>query len=123
MNFFKRKKIKLSLIDDYIKILLIENFFNNPFESINCSKLFFETKNLSQTLKNKYDNLLNQLKLNDLSLLILKKELKENNNLYQHEKTHNFTSLEKTLFQTKFKLDEISNNLTNKIKRLKVSAV
>lgn len=90
MITFKRKKITLSLIDDYIKILVIKNFINNNFNQHNLSKSSLETLKITTYLNNiledTYNKIFHQLKVDTLSLLILKKELKKSNSLFLQNK-------------------------------------
>ena len=90
-----KNKIKLSLIEDYIKIVLIKNFYSNSFDDIDLSaesrKLLDNCKKLNQLLLSTYELLLDKLNLNDISLDILKQELKQNNLMFLREKTDNFS--------------------------------
>lgn len=121
MMYFKRKKIKLSLIDDYVKILLIKNFLNNSFENVKLTNItaLKQTKELNLKLDEIYNQLFFKLKLNDLSLLILKKELKNNNILYLKEEQNSFLTLENTIQKTYLILNDIFENLNKKLKFFK----
>ena len=112
-----KNKIKLSLIDDYIKIVLIKNFLNNSFSAFELNKEQTDQINHSKTLvcllDKTYNSIFDKLKLNDLSFEILKKELSQNNILF--------------LRTTASKLNQIlnSNNLTLNIilKNLKIKLI
>ena len=60
-----KNKLKLSLIDDYIKIILIKNFYNNSFKNFNINEntlsIMTETKQLNKSLEKFYDYLLTKL--------------------------------------------------------------
>ena len=107
MLCFKKNKIKLSLIEDYISLILFKNFFNNDFTFINTdkNKLYKSQAKLNSLLK-LYENAFLKLKMNDLSLLILKKELKRNNYLYSQEQKSNFSTIH-------FTVEKINNKLTS----------
>lgn len=123
MQYFKRKKVKLSLIDDYIKIIIVNNFYKNP---INQNILDNDTINLinkikliSENLKIKYDEIFEKLKLNDLSLLILKKELHSNNSIYNSFLKSNFNNIQPTLIKIESTLKNILSDFQAKAMFLK----
>lgn len=118
----RKNKIKLSLVDDYIKIIIIKNFFNNQIENIstNCFDLLKSTQNLDIMLEKIFENLFEQLKMNDSSLALLKKELKENNSLFLTLKRNNFSDLEKTLKTSNNLLINIMENLKKKTQSLRL---
>lgn len=64
------QKLKLSLIDDYIKLLKIDKALieMNGYNGIDCVQV-------NEKLKNSYENLLFKYGLMDISLLVLKKEI------------------------------------------------
>lgn len=111
MKYFKRKKIKLSLIDDYVKIILINNLYKNSIECLVLNdeilNLIINIKNLSTHLKCEYDKIFEKLKLNDVSLLILKKELNLNNSLFNSLNTTDSKFIHSTLT----KIDETLKNI------------
>lgn len=120
MKFTKRKELELSLIDDYIKIIIARNFFDNMFNSnISEHKNFQNTKLLTQNLEKIYDLILKKLNLDNLSLLILKKELKTNNSLYLIEKNNNFINTIETTNKIFDVLQSIECSVANKIKHFK----
>ena len=125
MKIFKRNKVKLSLIDDYINILLVENFFNNDIDIKNfkttTQEKYEKLKTLTSTLKSNYDKVFESLKLNDLSLLILKKELKNNNSFFQNVKQNNFELLDRKLDKTLKFLTKIFTCFCEKIHFLKLN--
>ena len=124
MLIFKKNKIKLSLIEDYISILFIKNFFENDFSSIPLSDqdkdIFLETKKQTNSLFIIYESVFKRIKMYDLSLLILKKELKDNNILYAQTQNKNFHNISQTINQFKQKLIQITNSLIGKQKLLKL---
>lgn len=122
----KKSKIKLSLIEDYIKIMLANNFFNNDFDhtlSENQMILFNETKKLDAELKILFEYILNQLKLNDNSLQVLNQQLQKNNNLFNLEKQNCFSNLTNTLFMLNDELKKLKHNLKNKLNTLNFEVV
>lgn len=124
MLIFKKNKIKLSLIEDYISIFFIKNFFENDFSSIPLSDqdkdIFLETKKQTNSLFIIYESVFKRIKMYDLSLLILKKELKDNNILYAQTQNKNFHNISQTINQFKQKLIQITNSLIGKQKLLKL---
>ena len=74
-----KNKAKLSLIEDYIKIILINNYFNKTCNFKNSLRLNVIKEQVFK-LKCCYEFLFNELKFDSLSILILKKELK--NSIY-----------------------------------------
>lgn len=124
MLIFKKNKIKLSLIEDYISIFFIKNFFENDFSSIPLSDqdkdIFLETKKQTNSLFIIYESVFKRIKMYDLSLLILKKELKDNNILYAQTQNKNFHNISQTINQFKQKLIQITNSLIEKQKLLKL---
>ncbi|MBR4999008.1 MAG: hypothetical protein IKY10_03925 [Clostridia bacterium] len=118
----KNKKIKLSLIDDYIKIILIKNFLNNSFSAFEldqeCVKELNYSKQLLATLENTYNQLFVKLKLKDLSFDILTKELEQNNSLFLNTTSLN---LNKTITNNSLTLNTILNNLKFKLEHLKLN--
>lgn len=118
---FYRKKIKLSLIEDYIEIKKIENFFLNSFVNIQFDKnIFNNCKNLNLQLLKLYNSLFESLKMNDLSLLILKKELKNNNYLFNNLKLKKFKEIDQTILKLTIGLNRIFQNLLTKLEQLKI---
>lgn len=105
MLYFRKKRIKLSLIEDYIKLQLANKLFDNSTKK-------------SQTINNLidfYEDLFVKLKMNDLSILILKKELNTTNfsSLNINQKLEIFNSYNSFL-------NNIVLNLKNKLKILKI---
>lgn len=120
MRLTKRKELKLSLIDDYVKIVIAKRFFSNMFNSnIADHQIFQSTRTLTKNLEKIYDLILKKLKLNNLSLLILKKELKTNNSLYLIEKNNNFINTLETTNKIFDVLKSIECSVANKIKYFK----
>ena len=120
-----KKKVKLSLIDDYIRIVLIENFYNNSFEMFeldeDLTNTINKTKSVNCELKEIYEKLFEVLKLNDISLLVLKKELQINNNLYKKTLNKGILNLIEVLNRNFLELSIIKLNLNKKLQTLKLS--
>ncbi len=117
----RKNKIKLSLIDDYCKIVTIENFFKNwfplKFFDDNLSKQIQLT---NQNLKNFYEKLFCELMLNDCSLILLCSQLKSNNQLFQISKKNNFENLHSFIKVTNEAQQQILSNLKEKLLKLKI---
>ena len=124
MKLFKKRQIKLSLIDDYVQILLIHNFLQNKFEKCEFDNdliiLLEELKQININLKSNYEKLIQFVKLDDISFLLLKRELKDNNHIFLLEKRNNFSFILKTIIIMKNKMLEISGNLNEKLKKLNI---
>ena len=121
MLYFKKSKIKLSLIEDYIEIMKIENFFSNSFVDIEFDKsIFKKCYNLNCKLSKAYNKLFESLKMYDLSLLILRKELKHNNVIYNNLQLNNFKDINQTLLLLLSSLNQTFKNLLPKLKQLKI---
>ena len=123
MSNIRRNKVKLSLIDDYIQIYLINNFCLSVEKIKLTDEQFFllnENKLACSKLNENYLYLFEKLKLKDLSLNLLLKDLKDNNMMFQKEKNNNFSTLNHTLFETKKALELISTNLNSKLKLLNI---
>ena len=120
-----KKKVKLSLIDDYIRIVLIENFNNNSFDCFDLDSSLTDTINKTKLinceLKTIYEHLFDTLNLNDISLLVLKKELKLNNNLYKRTISKGLLNLIEVINRNILELTIIKLNLNKKIKTLKLN--
>ncbi len=120
----KNKKIKLSLIDDYVHIFLIKNFLNNSFyemeNQLNCIDLIKSTQQLDCFLEKEYLKIIHQLKLDDTSFSVLQNELMTNNSLFLKLKKDNFLSLESTLKLINIKLNSILNDYKIKLNKLKI---
>lgn len=115
----KKNKMKKSLIDDFVKISLISNFYSSIKKlNITNNVLLIENINLSLKLKKAYLSLITQLKLNDLSFNILISDLNKNNNLFEKERKSNYANLANTLEETKKVLTRISVELDSKLKLL-----
>ena len=65
-----KNKIKLSIVDDYIKLFLIKKRFKN-------NNNFLSFYNYAENLCNIYENLIFKIGLMDFSFLKLKQELNE----------------------------------------------
>lgn len=120
---FRENKVKLALIEDYVTILSIHAFYDNNFDCISnveCSSLFTQTKKLNNYIKTFYESLLKKLKFDELSLLILKKDIKSNNYLFKLEQKNNFKTINSTLHKFELKINTIATNLNDKLKKLKL---
>ena len=124
MLIFKKNKLKMSLVEDYIVIILAKNFFNNEFDFSSLSnqdkEMLKQNRKIVENLNNVYQNMFKQLKMDDLSLLILNKEIKESNSWYIHEKQNKFTSLPLTIRKITEKINTIEVSLHEKQKVLKL---
>lgn len=122
-----KNKLKLSLIEDYIKIVLIKNFFRNSFEGLNLSEQDKQvvdcSKNLNQILFSTYELLFERLKLNNLSLDILKQELEQNNLMFLEQKSLNFKGFKEVCTKNLNQLSEINSNLKPKLEKLKIKPI
>ena len=117
-----KRKIKLSLIDDYVKICLIKNFYFNDFFNISLKQ-----KNCIENIKitllatsNIYDNIFKECKMNDVSLLVLQKELSENNNMFTHQ-LKDMGELDNLLIQHRNEISNIYTGLKEKLVKLKIN--
>ena len=122
MLFFKKNKIKLSIIEDYIQLLVIDNFFKNDFSCVvQLDKTLFAEVNKTHTfIMFQYNQTLEKLKMNDLSLLLLKQELKDVNHIYNRLEQNNFSNINLTLEELSKKLSTLSLSLKEKQKELKI---
>ena len=123
MLFIKKNKLKLSIIEDYIQVLAIDNFFNNDFSSFHHSfnnKTFNLVKQKHLLTIFQYNKTLEKLKMNDLSLLILKKQLKSYNYIFQNLKQGDYSIGNSILTELSNKLDALSVSLKEKQKELKI---
>ncbi|MBR1926036.1 MAG: hypothetical protein IJ837_04230 [Clostridia bacterium] len=107
-----KKKLKLDLLDEYMFILNIQNIFKNygdieDREIANCI-------NLCENLKKKYEQIFLKLGVIDLSFMILKKEL-NNENLIKY---HSFLNLKDNINEINLKINDYSKSLHTKMKKL-----
>lgn len=119
-----KTNLKLSLIDDYIQIVLIENFFKNEISTIfsSLSTNIHKIQKHCSLLKSFYEKLINLLKLNNVSFLVLQKQLSLNNTLYEKEKLNNFLNTPKIINQFEETLINISKNIKQKLTKLKLNS-
>ncbi len=118
----RKNKIKLSLIDDYCKIVTIGNFLNNSFPfSQNVEDLTKQIKKTNNSLQDFYENLFVQLHLNDISFLLLRNQLKCNNQLFEIAQKSNFENLNNFLITSHETQQEIIFNLREKLSKLKIN--
>jgi len=123
MLYFRKNRIKLSLIKDYAFLLVVKNFCNN-FENTTINfdqNLFQSLKEQNQNLYNTYNFLFEKLKMNDLSLLILRKEIKDDNSIFLTEEHRNFKTTNNTLKALSLKHEFLQKELKNKINDLKLN--
>ena len=119
----RKNKIKMSLVDDYVKIGIL----NNLFEKLLTTAITQNTKDniqkqiaSSTQLKIVYDVLFELLKINDVSLLILKNDLNQNNALFYKLKQDNFSHLDEIIKKASKDIDTIALNLKEKLKALNI---
>lgn len=118
MVFTKKNKAKLLLIEDYIKIILINNFFNNTSSLIKIENLNLIKKQI-EILKLSYELIFKTNRFDNLSILILKKELKNNNSLYNLALSNELKA--KQFISNSIK--DISTSLTNNLNIIKKGKV
>ena len=114
-----KSAIKLSLIDDYISIVLIENFCRN-FHELEEYEFVKSLKSSTEALKVVVDEILDLLHLKNDSFLILTEQLSENNNLYKQQKLENFQNLKDFCNRNLCLLNGINLNLKDKLLKLKI---
>ena len=84
MTTLRKQKIKKSLIDDFVQISLISNFyFSLRNNNIANSHLSNDDARLLEFLKQSYLGIIKDLKLNDNSFMLLVCELNKNNQLFE----------------------------------------
>ncbi len=118
--FGNKRKLKLSLIDDYIKIITIKNFYNNPLEqyyNVEILKKINKLKELLNNLSTIYLQIFEKIRLKDESFMLLNHELSLNNKLFESITYENFSQ---TVDKTDNDLHSITNNLSYKLKKLKI---
>lgn len=110
-----KNKTKLAIINDYVQIRLIENFSNNNFSNL-ISKTESEKiktlQELSSHLRNKFEQIINIMNLNDDSFVLLSTQLNLNNAQFNCVEPNNLT---KTIDFASQKLNLIQNNLKKNI--------
>jgi len=119
-----KNKVKLSLIDDYVKIVLIKNFFDNSFDNLNLDEqvrnAIQQTRSLNCQLEDFYEKLITKLKLDDISFDILKHDLTQNNQLFLRQANQNFEHFPQIVGKTSSDIINIVKELAQKLKVLKV---
>ena len=112
-----KNKIKLSLVDDYVKLVIFENFFNsyNSFAGIEV----VQKRNQNSQLRKVYDIMFEKLRMNDCSLLLLKQQLKANNNLSYICNKQTEQDIINKIFDS---INQIEANLKDKIRLLKIKS-
>ena len=107
-----KKKIKQSLLNEYIFILNIQKIFKN-YNYLKDSDINYCVK-LCESLKKKYEQIFFKIGLMDLSFMILKKEL-NNKEMLKYEK---FLNLKDNLKDIRLRLNDYLNDLSIKMKKL-----
>lgn len=122
-----KNKIKLSLIDDYIKICLIKNFLSNNFDSFNLSpsylNLLSELKQTNSILEHSYNLLIQKLNLNNESLLILKDEVSKNNRQFELIEKEGSNNVIKLIDESNKEINIILSSLDQKVEQLQLSKI
>ena len=122
MLYFRRKQIKMSLIKDYVFLMCVKNFCNNSFDALSCNNQPIKTLNQqNHFLFQTYNKIFEKLKMNDLSLLILRKETKDDNTLFLNEKQNNFQTTNETIRLLQSKQNNLTQELAKKLKILKLT--
>lgn len=119
-----KAKIKLSLIDDYVKISVIINFLNCSLNDEcgqpNCTLLLQNTQDIGNKLKSAYEFLFEKLNLNNTSFMVLKQQLLCNNAFLTLQQK-NAESLPVVLEKMYGDLQQITSNLKPKLEKLKLN--
>lgn len=114
-----KKKTKLSLIDDYIKIVLINNFCSVDFKNFNLDDTLIASinniKNDNIIWKHLYERLFDVMRLKDVSFLVLERDLL----LYENRNITSAHDIIRVYNMIENELECIKNNFTKKIKLLK----
>lgn len=124
MLYFRKKQIKMSLINDYVFLMCVKNFCNNSFDCFTYENQQIKTlSEQNHLLFQTYNKIFEKLKMNDISLLILKKETKHDNSIFLNEQQNNFISTNETIKQLQAKQNILTNELGNKLEMLKLTLV
>lgn len=124
MLYFRRKEVKMSLIKDYVFLMCVKNFCNNLFASYEINNQTIKSLNKQNNLLfETYTKIFEKLKMNDLSLLILRKETKDNNCLYLKEKHNNFQTTHETIKLLQTKQNRLTTELPNKLEILRLKLI
>lgn len=119
-----KKQTKLSLIEDYIKIGIMKNFYSNDFSIFDLSTTQKEDisflKNTASSLNILYEALLKQCKMTDASFLVLQNELSNNNVLFKHNLTNNQIGIDQIINNHKSQIEKIKTELCSKLNKLKI---
>jgi len=117
-----KEKLKLSLIDDYIKILSIENFNLGVRKDILeefDTNVYLQTKTLDLSLKTAYEFVFKKIKAVDMSYVILKREIESLPKVY--DVGLDKETLKKNIHENFKYLKDINENLIKKIKKLSLA--
>ncbi len=120
-----KQKIKLSLIEDYIKIASISSFCANYLKCCTTevkSNLIWVTT-LAKELQTSYDKLLFKYNLMDVSLLALKKELKQADEELKHCKKVCLIYNKNNLLKYSKEIKGLYNNLLEKLNKLALNEI
>ena len=116
-----KSSVKNSIIDDYISIILIDNFCNN-FSFLNNKKTIVnDLHDLCKHLKQTYNELINIINLNDISFEVLNEQLSQNNQMYFIQKNQNFLNLKVFCIENINRLNKIKLTLKDKLLKLKIN--
>lgn len=120
-----KQKIKLSLIEDYIKIVSITNFCNNyaflcGMEDKGSSMW---VKTMVKELQTSYDKLLFKYNFMDVSLLALKKELKQADEEMKQCKDRTLIYNKNNLLKFSKEVKILYNNLLEKVNKLALNEI
>lgn len=113
-----KNKLKLSLIDDYVKLVIFENFFNT-YNNLSFKEAISKRRQNTR-LKKLYDILFEKLSMNDCSLLLLRQQLNKNNQL---EMLCNQQTEKDTLKKIFNSINNIEKMLPEKLARLKINSL
>lgn len=119
-----RQKLKLSLVEDYIKVVGLSSFCSNCLK--NSGQEYINSlsgiKILVDEIQKAYDKLLFKYNIMDVSLLVLKKELKENSSLQNAKSFDSVNSIE-NIEKCKKSVKDIYVSLQQKLNKLSLSDI
>ena len=120
-----KQKIKLSLIEDYIKIASISSFCANYSQccAIEDKTNLIWVTTLAKELQTSYDKLLFKYNLMDVSLLALKKELKQADEELKHCKKGCLIYNKNNLLKYSKEIKDLYNNLLEKLNKLALNEI
>ncbi len=120
-----KQKIKLSLIEDYIKIASISSFCANYSQccAIEDKTNLIWVTTLAKELQASYDKLLFKYNFMDVSLLALKKELKQAEEELKHCKKECLIYNKTNLLKYSKEIKGLYNNLLEKLNKLALNEI